>query len=481
VSNEAGMGMIDIRKGAEIDLEVEKLAFGGKALARLNGFVVFVDHAIPGQTVRVKITRKKRQFAEGIVQELLAQSPHYIAPFCPHFGVCGGCSWQDLRYEEQLSWKRRHVLEALEHLAGVSEARVLPTVPSPDTIWYRNKMDFTFSNRSWVERPDAAVDGHGHGASVALGLHVRKSFSAVLNIESCFLESPQAVEILKEARQWCQNSGLPAYNIKNHEGFWRFLVIREGKRTDQILVHLLTTSGAGNVVIVDDLANHLRARFPCLTTFVHSITDSKAQVASGDFSRALFGPGFIEDRMGTLQFRISPHSFFQTNPIAAHQLYSAILQVGEFTGRETVWDLYCGTGSIALFIAAHARQVMGFEVSEEAIEDAYENCGLNGIENCSFVSGDLKDVIRNTRGPEFREIQPDVVITDPPRSGMHPHVLKALIEAGPDRIIAVSCNPATLARDLVALLQQYEIETVQPFDLFPHTPHIECLVKLKKK
>ena len=473
--------MGDVGKGSEIELLIEKLAFGGKALARLDGLVVFVDHALPGQRVRVKITRKKRQFAEGYVLERLSQSPHYMEPVCPHFGVCGGCSWQDLQYEEQLHWKRLHVLESLEHLAGVSEATVLPSVPSPSAIWYRNKMEFTFSNRCWVERLDMDSEKIPRSESLALGLHVRRSFEAVLNIDQCFLESPLAVEILKEVRGWCRETRLPAYNTRDHQGFWRFLVIREGKRTNQLLVHLLTSSQGDNGGVVERLATHLHARFTEITTFVHSLTDSKAQVASGGRSRNLIGPGFIEERMGSLQFRISPHSFFQTNTLAAEQLYNAILQLGEFTGRETVWDLYCGTGSIALFIAAHVRQVVGFEVSEEAIQDAYENCGLNGVDNCSFVAGDLKDVMRKVTESFPNKPSPDVVITDPPRAGMHPYVLKTLVEVAPPSIIAVSCNPATIARDLMVLLEHYHLESVQPFDLFPHTPHIECLVKLKKK
>ena len=473
--------MNDVRKGAELDLKVEKLAFGGKALAHHDGLVIFMDHALPGQRVRVKLTKRKKQFAEGYVQECLSQSPHYTEPFCPHFGVCGGCSWQDLQYEEQLRWKRQHVLESLEHLAGVGEATVHPTVASPATTGYRNKMEFTFSNRCWVEQLPRDYDRASRPDSLALGLHARRSFEAVVNLDQCFLESPLAIEILKEVRGWCGDTRVPAYSTRTHEGFWRFLVIREGKRTNQLMVHLLTSSQGNQGVLVEGLADHLQSRFPGISTVVHSITDRKAQIASGDLTRHLSGLGFIEDRLGPLKFRISPHSFFQTNTLAAEQLYQAILEAGDFNGRETVWDLYCGTGSIALFIAAHVKQVVGFEVSEEAISDAYDNCALNGIDNCSFVSGDLKDVLRQVNGsvPGYRS--PDVVITDPPRAGLHPRVLKALLDMAPPRIIAVSCNPATLARDLVVLLQQYEIEFLQPFDLFPHTPHIECLVKLKKK
>jgi 23S rRNA (uracil1939-C5)-methyltransferase len=471
----------DVRKGMEVEVRVEKLAFGGKALGRLDGLVVFVDRGLPGQVVRVRITKKKRQFVEGHVVAMLSQSTAYVEPCCPHFGVCGGCRWQDLRYEEQLRWKSQHVLEALQHLAGVEGARVLPAVPSPQTIWYRNKMEFTFSHRCWIEHWDPDIAPPSNVGSVALGLHARKSFEAVLNLDHCFLESPEAIEILREVREWCRASGLPAYNTRSHQGFWRFLVIREGKRTAQRLVHLLTTSQGGHGAVVEQLAGHLQSRFPQMTSFVHSLTDSKAQVASGDSSRSLVGPGFIEERLGALRFKISAQSFFQTNPLAAEQLYRAILELGAFNGREMVWDLYCGAGSIALFIAAHVRQVLGIEVSEEAVRDARENCALNHVDNCTFVAGDLKDTIGNLSASTSRSERPDVIITDPPRAGMHPRVLKALLEAAPPYILTVSCNPATLARDLVVLLEDYQVDAVQTFDLFPHTPHIECLVKLKRK
>jgi 23S rRNA (uracil1939-C5)-methyltransferase len=243
----------------------------------------------------------------------------------------------------------------------------------------------------------------------------------------------------------------------------------------------MTSSQGDQEGMVEHLADHLCKLFPPITTFIHSITDRKAQVAAADSSRPLSGPGFIEDRMDSLNFRISPESFFQTNPLAAEQLYRAILMQGDFTGRETVWDLYCGTGSIALFIAAHVGQVVGFEISEEAVRDAFENCRLNGVDNCSFMSGDLRELIKLACGSSSCKERPDVVITDPPRAGMHPQVIQALLGISPSYIINVSCNPATLARDLVPLLEHYQIETVQPFDLFPHTPHIECLVKLKRK
>lgn len=472
-----------IRKGSELELSIEKLAFGGKAIGYVNGYVVFVEHALPGQRVKVRITRRKRQYAEAYVVGLAAQSPACCPPFCRHFHYCGGCKWQDLPYAEQIRWKRLHVQECLRNLPGeeASAIEVQETCPAPETIYYRNKMEFTFSSRRWLAPEEIAQGELRCNKSFALGLHVPRSFNKVFNVEQCFLQSPQGVEILQEVRDWCRSGGLPAYGTDNHQGFWRFLVIREGKRTHQTLVHLLTAPHKDERQVVDALAAHLTAKFPQITTIVHSVSEKKAQVAVGDRSRILMGPGFIEERLGDLRFQISAHSFFQTNPLAAEKLYEAVLELGAFSGKETVWDLYCGTGSIALFIASRVGRVVGFEVVEEAVQDAYQNCQLNGVENCTFRVGDLKDVIREARSSSQGGGDPDVVITDPPRAGMHPKVVRVLQELAPKRIITVSCNPSTLARDLELLADQYVVETVRPFDLFPHTPHIECVVRLARK
>ena len=473
--------MSDIRRGAETELTVEKVVFGGKALAHVDGFVVFMEHAVPGQKVRVRILRKKRQYAEAQVLEVVSQSSEYTDPFCPHFGTCGGCQWQDMPYASQLRWKREHVLDSLVHLAGVGDVVVNPVVPSPDVVYYRNKMEFTFSNRRWLLPEEIASKEIQYDKTCALGLHVRGYFDKIFNVEKCFLESSRAVDILGEVREWCRRSDFSAYSIKAQDGFWRFLVIREGKRTDQTLVHLLTTARPDGVEEVDALSAHLLERFPWITTIVHSMSDRKAQVAAGETSRIVSGPGYIEERLGKALYRISAQSFFQTNPSAVEGLYEAVRRMGEFTGKEVVWDLYCGTGSIAIFIASDVRRVTGIEVVEEAVRDAYENCRLNGIDNCRFKAGDLRNVIREIGGTGSSLEVPDVVVTDPPRAGMHPDVVKTLLETAPERILYVSCNPATLARDLALLAERYKVREVQPFDLFPHTSHIECVVRLDKQ
>ncbi len=467
-----------LSEGAELELAIEKLAFGGKALGRVAGFVVFVEHAVPGQKVRVRITRIKPHFAEARVVQVLTQSPAYAPPFCPHFGLCGGCQWQDIAYAEQLHWKRRHVEECLQHLAGLAPGVILPTVPSPQQQYYRNKMEFTFAPRPWLTSADHTTEMQADGGC-ALGLHVAGSSAGIFNLEHCFLQSAQVPAIVAEVRRWCRQSNLPAYDPKTRRGFWRFLVLREGKHTGQSLVQIITTD-QGDLAAVADMSGHLHDRFAGLTTLVHSIRRKKGQVASGETSRTLWGPGYIEEQLGGLRLRVSASSFLQINTLAAANLYGAVSRLGEFTGKETVWDLYCGAGTLGLALASRVRQVVGFELDRQAVADAVTNSRLNNLTNCRFLAGDLKkrmqEILRTGA-----EAAPEVVITDPPRAGLHPQVVKALQELAPRRLIYVSCNPATLARDLALFKDHYEVVTLQPFDLFPHTPHIEGVVHLERR
>jgi len=284
---------------------------------------------------------------------------------------------------------------------------------------------------------------------------------------------------VQAVRSFCRTSGLSAYNPQTHRGFWRFLVVREGKRTGQTLVHLITT-GEGDPATVEALGRRLQDQFPAITTLVHSATRKKARTAGGEASRTLWGPGHIEEQLGPLRLRLSAYSFLQPNTLAAEGLYAAVSRLGEFTGTENVWDLYCGAGGIGLFLASQVRQVVGFELVAQAVKDAYLNSRQNGVSNCQFLAGDLKERIQETMKSRAQPL-PEVVITDPPRSGLHPQVVKAIKELSPRRLIYVSCNPATLARDLALLKDQYEVSAVQPFDFFPHTPHLEAVVRLDRR
>ncbi|MBW1976024.1 MAG: 23S rRNA (uracil(1939)-C(5))-methyltransferase RlmD [Deltaproteobacteria bacterium] len=468
-----------MKRGTELTLRIDRLALGGKGIASVNGFVVFVSRGLPGQLVRVRITKKKKNYAEAEVLKILERSPHECEPRCAHQDYCGGCIWQRLKYEKQIEWKLRHVREALEHIAGITSTTIHDITPSPQQWYYRNKMEFTFSAHRWYRPDEIQNTSHTLTRGCGLGLHVSGTFDRVFNLNECHLESPAAVKILKKVRDFCLISGFSAYHIRKHTGFWRFLVIREGKRTGERMVYVITTSSGEGRQAVERLAHYLEQDpqiGPEITTFVHGINDSKAQVATAQTREVLWGNGTISEKLGNLIFSISPNSFFQTNPLGVEKLYDRVLSCADPSGSEIIWDLYCGTGSITLYLAKHCRRAIGMEIVEDAVIDAYKNAELNGIDNCSFRTGDIKDLLKEGKLPE-----PDIVVTDPPRAGMHPTVVKALLELEPNRIVFVSCNPATLARDVGMLSEKYEVSNIYPFDLFPHTPHIECVALLKRK
>ena len=473
--------MTELKKGSQLELVIENLSFGGRGLARINGFVVFVDRTIPGQRVLVRIIRKKRSFAEARVVEVLQDSPTAIAPHCVHFGTCGGCLWQNLPYEEQLTVKRDLVGECLSHIGGVSSDIVLPTLPSPQPYYYRNKMEFSFASRRWLMPEELECNQLEKPRDFGLGLHVRGFFDRVLDIEECHLQSPLSIAIVKQVRQFALASGLPPYNTRDHSGFWRFLVIRDSKHTGQILVEVITTPHHGGATVVRQLASLLQAEIPEIRTLVYGVSAKKGQIATADSQEIIFGPGYLEERLGPYQFRISSGSFFQTNSKAASALLNQVAENCGVTGSEIVWDLYSGIGTMAIGLAKAAEKVIGFELVEDAVADARTNATLNDIDNCEFVLGDLKDLFRNPSSLVARYGNPGVVVTDPPRAGLHPFVVKQLIILGPPRIVCVSCNPATLARDVQILMEKYRLLRVQPVDMFPHTPHIEVVAVLERR
>ncbi len=473
--------MRELKKGTELELVVERFSFGGKGLARINGFVVFIERTIPGQHVLVRITRKKPSFAEARVLEVVQDSPKAIAPRCIHFGTCGGCLWQNLPYEEQLKVKRDLVWECLAHIGGLSEDIVLPTQPSPHIYYYRNKMEFSFAARRWLLPEELELNELEKPRDFALGLHVKGFYDRVLDIEECHLQSPRSVAILNQVRQFALTSEFPPYNTHDHTGFWRFLVVRDSKHTGQILVELITAPHNSGSTVARQLSSLLQAEIPEIGTLVYGISAKKAQIASADSQEVMFGPGYIEERLGDFQFRISPGSFFQTNSKAARILVDQVSQGCSLTGSEVVWDLYCGTGTMAIGLAKTARKVIGFELIREAVADARTNATLNNINNCEFVLGDLKGLLRNPPSLVNLYGSPDVVVTDPPRAGIHPSVVKQLITLAPPKIVCVSCNPATLARDLKVFMERYRLLTVQPVDLFPHTAHIEAVAVLERR
>lgn len=465
-----------LRHGDVVELTIESTGFEGKSVARLDGLVVFVEGAVEGDRVRAKVLRGKKRFAEAVTTDVLVPSPKRTAPRCSYFGTCGGCKWQHVEYAAQLAFKQQHVADAVERIGGMKDVPVLPIIGSRDLYYYRNKLEFSFSDRAWIaERP--AEGAEPEGSVCAVGFHVPQRWDKVLDVHECYLQSPLSNGILNAVRDFAVRHGVPPYSPQSESGYFRNLVIREGKNTGDVMVNVVTFEDSPETM--QRLAKELTAAFPEITTVVNNVTKRKSQVATGEYEKVYHGEGIIHDRIGTKLFQISANSFFQTNTAQAEALYAVAKEYAALRPTDTVYDLYCGTGSIALYVADAVKQVVGVELVESSILNARMNARLNGVENCEFIAGDLKDLLTKENTWRNEHPKPDVIIVDPPRSGMHP---KAVEELGAMRvpvIVYVSCNPATLARDLQLLSQHgYRTEKVQPVDMFPHTYHIECVARV---
>ena len=463
-----------------VELEIESLAFGGKGVAHLNGFTVFVERALPGQKVKAQIRKKKSNYAEAFVVEMVSRSPLEVEARCKYFGTCGGCLLQNLDYEEQLLQKQRQVKENLVRLGGFQNIDMMTIMPSPEVYFYRNKMEYTFADHRWLLQEE--IDsGEEINRDFAVGLHVPGAYNKVLDIHQCFLLSERSNQVLAAIRDFALASKMAPYTTKDHSGFWRFVVIRESKKLDQVMVNLVTAQNATGEKCLNELGELLNKQFPFITTCVHNINKKKAQIAFGDEERILFGPGYIEEELGQTRYRISANSFFQTNTLQAEAMYRLIGEWGNFQKDHIVYDLYSGTGGIALFIARDVKSVVGFELVQQAIQDAEVNCRINQLDNCNFVEGDLKEQLTNPHEIVEKFGRPSVVIIDPPRSGLHPKLPERILQLDPEKIIYVSCNPSTLARDLKLICESaFKPIKVQPIDMFPNTAHCETVVLLEK-
>jgi 23S rRNA (uracil1939-C5)-methyltransferase len=462
---------MSVKKGQLIELTIDQVAFGGKGITRVEGMAVFVDGTVPGDRVLAQVIKKKKSYAEARVVELLAPSAQRVTPPCTCSGRCGGCKWQFLDYAYQLLYKQQHVRDALEHIALIKDVPVHATIGSEMIYGYRNKMEFSCSNRRWLLPEELGREDVVRG--MALGLHVPGTFDKVMDIEACLLQPELGNRILGDVRSHIQSSSLPPYDLRSHEGFWRFLVLRHSVAFDEWMVNLVTSWEALDEV--RPLAEALTARYPNVATVVNNISTRVSGVATGEREITLHGPGVILEKIGPFTFELSANSFFQTNTRGAARLYEAVKHYAALTGGETVLDLYCGTGTIAIYLADQAREVIGLEVVEGAVADARRNCARNGIANCRFIAGDVRHTLAQVG------VRPEVMVIDPPRSGMHADVVKQVMALGPAKIVYVSCNPATMARDLVLLKEAYEVAEVQPVDMFPHTFHIEAVARLQRK
>lgn len=468
------------RKKLDLILEnvkIEAVAAEGKSLAHVDGTVVFVEFAVPGDIVNVKVTKKKKNYMEGFILEIVKPSEDRLQPFCEHFGICGGCRWQPLPYDMQLKAKQQQVWDQLVRIGHLEIPDISPILPSDKTKYYRNKLEFTFSNKRWIynnEDPDSLTDEERLG----LGFHVGKFFDKVLDIKHCSLQPEPSNEIRLFIREYAISHKLEFYNIRENTGFLRNIIVRNNQVGDVMLTVCFAYDDQDKIVPMLDA---IAAEFPQIKS-LHYVINEKLNDSISDLDCILFkGEDAIWETMGKLKFKIGPKSFYQTNSEQAYKLYSVAKEFAALTGNEVVYDLYTGTGTIAQFISDKASKVIGIEYVKEAIEDARINAEANGITNCTFFDGDMKDILTADFIKEHGK--PEVMIIDPPRAGMHPDVVKVIMEAAPERIVYVSCNPASQARDLAMMSPMYEITAVQPVDMFPHTMHVEnvCALKLKDK
>lgn len=458
------------------NLEIVEIASEGKAIGRDHGLTIFVPYSVPGDIVDVEIFKKKKKYAEGNVMTLKKASPQRIAPVCSHFGTCGGCKWQILDYETQLFFKQKEVSDNFTHLGKFDFPKPLPVIPSEKQYDYRNKLEFTFTDARWLDKEDFILQQQDNNLNVnGLGFHIPGKFDKVLDIQHCYLQPSPSNEIRLAIRDYAIAHQIPFYNLRTHEGVLRNLLIRTAS-TGEIMVIVMVKKKTKEIL---QLLDFIAQQFPQITSLQYAI-NTKLNDAIFDLDIEVYkGNAFIVEEMGDLKFKIGPTSFYQTNSEQAHRLYQIVKEFANISSESIVYDLYTGIGTIANFIANSARKVIGIEYLDAAIEDAKQNAKLNQLDNTLFFAGDMSKVLTE----DFVRLQgtPDIIITDPPRAGMHPAVIQQIIRIAPQRIVYVSCNPATQARDITELSPFYRIQKIQPVDMFPHTHHIENVVLLEKK
>ncbi len=448
------------RKGETLELEIEDLAFGGKGVARLDGLVVFVEGGLPRDKVLARIFKVRGNYAESRIESLLIPSPHRIAPACEHFGVCGGCKWQNLEYSIQKKYKENQLREALIHVGGIPDPPVEPIIGAHKIYYYRNKMEFSFHA--------------GDNGEILLGLHIAGRFRDVFQLKACHLQSELSNNIVEFIRRRSTELGLPPYHIARHEGYLRFLVIREGKFTGEALVNIVTAKGEFPQLKV--MSEEIGKKFEPVVSVSHTINPARANIARGEKENILYGTDHIYEQLGEKRYRISANSFFQTNSYQIQRLYDLAVELAEPDRSERMIDLYSGTGTIAIYFSNLVKEITGVETVAQAVADAETNARISGTCNCKFIVSDaedyLKQVVRDDR--KF-----DLMVLDPPRAGCHPKVIKFISAIKPRKLVYISCNPATLARDLKMLTDDgYGLERAVPIDLFPHTYHIEAACRL---
>ncbi|HPD95580.1 MAG TPA: 23S rRNA (uracil(1939)-C(5))-methyltransferase RlmD [Tenuifilaceae bacterium] len=454
-------------------VKIEGIAAEGNAIARVNNKVLFVPYVIPGDVVDVQVVSSRKSYMEGYVVKLIKKSDLRVEPFCSHFGTCGGCKWQSLPYSEQLKFKQGQVSDQLTRIGKIDLPEISPIIGSKNTTHYRNKLEFTFSDSRWLTKEEIE-SGEDFGNQPALGYHIPKRFDRVFDVNTCYLQPEPSNAIRLGVKKFALEKGIPFLNLRSKEGILRNLIVR--------------TSSAGDVMVilsvkqfipqVKELLDFIAETFPQVTSLFY-VENTKVNDTINDLDLVLYkGNDHIVEQMEDIKFKVGPKSFYQTNSKQALELYRVAREFAGLTGNELVYDLYTGTGTIANFIAAQAKHVVGVEYVPEAIDDAWENSRINNIKNTSFYAGDIKDLLTD----DFigQNGRPDVVILDPPRAGVHPDVVKMLMQVAPRRIVYVSCNPATQARDIALMGEGYRVARIQPVDMFPQTHHVENVVLLER-
>ncbi len=456
-----------LKRRQEIKLKISDLAFGGKGISKYNDMVFFVKDAIPGQTVNAKISKIKKNYAEAYSIETIEKSIDEIDPKCEHFDWCGGCTNQQLYYQKQLEYKHKQISEIMVRIGKAKGLKINQIIGCEKTFNYRNKMEYTFSDNPWFIG-DESYD------NVIIGLHVPKRFDKILNINECHINHEVFNKIINISKNISNQYNLIPYDVKKHTGFLRFLVIRIGIHTNEVMVNIVTAGFKPK--IIKPLVDALSLKVDSIKSIVNTINNEKSNIASGT-TKLLYGQEFINEKIGDCEFKISANSFFQTNSYQVKTLYDYIVKTANFKNSDIVYDLYCGAGTIGIYISKFVKKVYGIEIVEDAVKDAKINAKKNNIKNISFYCGDLKDILNTDVMNNI--LLPSIIIVDPPRPGLHPNTVKNLLALRPNKIIYVSCNPATMARDIEILInEKYSIKDLQPIDMFPHTPHVECVTTL---
>lgn len=468
-----------VKKGDLVTLTIESIGFEGKSIARLSDFVVFLPMAAPGDLVEVEITKVKSSYAEGWIKKLVQPGPVRVKPVCTHFGDCGGCKWQHISYESQLKAKFQHVVDALERIGGFENPDVLPILGVQNPFNYRNKMDFTFSDSRWLSS-DEIKTGKEKPSDFALGLHVPGRYDKLVDLDRCHIQSETGNRILELVKSFCRENSFLPYSSKNHTGFLRSLILRSGINTGDLMVILVTTHE--NKTFNTKLEHLFKKEIPEIKSFINILHSGKGPVPKGEGEILVFGSEVLKEKLLGIEFIIHPNSFFQTNSLQAEHLFKHAFEAAKLKETDILYDLFCGPGTIGLLAANRVKKVAGIELIPEAVENAKENARANGIKNATFIQGDIGKSLDLLKTWEDLIGKPDIIVVDPPRAGLTEETARFLPQFGADRILYISCNPMTQARDLKILASfNYDLTYIRPVDMFPHTYHIENIVVLKKR